>query len=400
MEEERRWPNPAGGEGEAAADGAPASVPNPPCEMVDLSGRGLEQLPEHIFHIPGLQNLYLEGNAITVLSEDFFHQLPNLIWLDLRNNKLTSLPLSIGDHRYLKTLLLEGNPIRKLPVELEMPLIEKLQLNVRTESSLGFSDEKEWQRFKTLKQKLMQEEKREDSFQSRKVWGAGFLSTTSNIPREKTPNLNAIFPELTSYDMSIQTKRKNELRLAALKEHKEKQAFIEQRRKDQKALKDWRDQAKLIQEKKQTERKQRSVHATERNKVVKSAPYATDPNFYCTTRSVDSKGPHIPESMQRVHSGKEMEEARAAKDKELQEQIQQHIKLMQDRRKRPKGTAQEELEAAKNDLEIATNLKSTLARRKIVDNLSENNFIAVFGGPLSSTAPTINSQNGISTMKL
>ncbi|XP_067858840.1 leucine-rich repeat-containing protein 27-like isoform X1 [Heptranchias perlo] len=459
--EEKQRPGPAGGEGEAAADGAPAapdSLPYPACEMIDLSGRGLDQLPEHILQMPALQNLYLEGNAISELSEDFFHQLPKLIWLDLRNNKLTSLPLSIGDHRCLKTLLLEGNPIRKLPVELgnltslkalnlrkcpiefppdtvvhqgliailaflrkpikikaevsglsahdtEMPLIEKLQLNVRAESSLDFSDEKERQRFKTLKQKLMQEEKRDgsvpdlDSVQYRNVWGAGFLSASPTIPRAKTPNLKAIFPELTTYDLAIQTKRRNELRLAALKELKEKQTFIEQRKKNQKALKDWRDQAKLMQEKKETERKQRTMHATERNMVVKSAPYATDPNYYRIMRSVDSKRPHVNKRIQRVHSEKEMEEARASKDRELQQRIQQHIKLMRERRKRPKGTPQEELEAAKRELEIATKLQSALARRKIVDNPLESNITEFTGAPLSSTSPVINSQNGISSMK-
>ncbi|XP_072335250.1 leucine-rich repeat-containing protein 27-like isoform X3 [Scyliorhinus torazame] len=452
MEEEEQRPSPTGGEG----DGAPVSTPSPPCEMVDLGGRRLESLPEHILHMPALQNLYLEGNAISGLSEDFFHQLPNLLWLDLRNNKLTMLPLSIGDHRCLKTLLLEGNPIRKLPVELgnltslkalnlrkcpivfppeaimhqgliailaflrmpilkaghdtgfattlqqeaqlifdeyrrkvdrgnlpkktvsevwkkmnvsKMPSIEKLQLNVRTESSLSFSDEKERQRFKTLKQKLIQEEKKEEPSQSKKVWGAGFLSTISSIPREKTPNLNALFPELTAYDMTIQTKRKHELRLAALKEHKQKQAFIEQRMKDQKTLRDWRNQAKLMQEMKETERKQWS--AKERNKelLVKNAPYATDPNYYHIVKNVDLKGPPICESRRSMNSGKEMEDKRAAKDKELQERIQKHIKLMRERRKRQKGNPQEELEAAKRDLEIAANLKSSLARRKIIDGL-------------------------------
>uniref|UniRef100_UPI00398EB7D5 leucine-rich repeat-containing protein 27-like n=1 Tax=Pristiophorus japonicus TaxID=55135 RepID=UPI00398EB7D5 len=423
-DERRRRSGPAGGEG---------------CEMMDLSGRGLEELPEHILHMSGLESLYLEGNAISGLSEDFFHQLPNLSWLDLRNNKLSSLPLSIGEHRCLKTLLLEGNPIRKLPVELgnltslkalnlrkcpiefppdavvhqgliaiqaflrkpnqikaehaglcthdtEMPLIEKLQLTVRTESSLDFSDEKERQQFKRLKQKLMQDEKKEDSVQSKKVWGAGFLSTTSPILRAKTPNLKAIFPELTASDVFIQTKRKNELKLAALKEHREKQAFIEQRRQDKKTLNDWREKAKLMQEKKETERKQRpTTHATERDTIVKSAPYATDPNYYHTTRSMDWKRPHVHDRIQRVRSEKEMEEARATKNNELQQQIQQHIRLMRDRRQKQKGTPQEEMEAAKRELEIATNLKYALARRKIEDNPFESNYTTVTGEPLSST---------------
>ncbi|XP_051883600.1 leucine-rich repeat-containing protein 27-like isoform X2 [Pristis pectinata] len=358
MEQELRRPIPAGGEGEEASSSA-GSVG----EMVDLSGRGLEQLPEHVLQRPGLENLYLEGNAISELSEDFFHRLPNLIWLDLRNNKLTRLPLSIGNHRCLKTLLLEGNPIRKLPVELgnvtslkalnlrkcpiefppdgvlqqglaiilaflrkpgaieaehsaesacdtEMPVIEKLQLNALTESSLDFSDENERQQFKTLKQKLAQEERREGFLQSRKVWGAGFLSNVPSILRKEGSNPNAIFPESKAYDVSIQVKRKKDLRLAALKELKEKQAYIEQRKLDHKALKNWRDQAKLMQEKKERERKQRSPHPSEKNMIVKNAPFATDPNYYHTVRVADVKRIPVHKHNQKIDFEKEMEEVR------------------------------------------------------------------------------------------
>ncbi|XP_062927266.1 leucine-rich repeat-containing protein 27-like isoform X2 [Mobula hypostoma] len=337
-------------------------------EMVDLAGRGLKQVPEHVLERTGLEYLYLEGNVISELSEDFFHRLPHLIWLDLRNNKLTSLPLSIGDHRCLKTLLLEGNPIRKLPVELEMPVIEKLQLNARTESSLDFSNEKERQRFKILKQKLAQEERREGFLQSRKDWGAGFVSTVPSILRKEGSNPNTIFPASKAYDVSIQAKRKEELKLAALKELKEKQAIIEQRKLDYKVLKNWRDKAQLLQEKKEKERIQRSPHLSEKNMIVKNAPFATDPNYYHTVRVIDAKKTPVHKNNQKVDFEKEIKELRAVKDRDLQLRIQQHIELMQARRKQPKGTPQEELEAAKRELEVAVNLKSELARRKIIDN--------------------------------
>ncbi|KAF7668617.1 hypothetical protein LDENG_00299610 [Lucifuga dentata] len=47
-----------------------------------------------------------------------FTSLPKLLWLDLRNNQISSLPAEIGLHRCLTTLLLEGNPISALPPEL------------------------------------------------------------------------------------------------------------------------------------------------------------------------------------------------------------------------------------------------------------------------------------------
>ena len=42
-----------------------------------------------------LQRLYLAGNRLKVLPEALFSVLPNLKWLDLRQNCLTSLPVSI-----------------------------------------------------------------------------------------------------------------------------------------------------------------------------------------------------------------------------------------------------------------------------------------------------------------
>ncbi|KAK3554142.1 hypothetical protein QTP70_019074, partial [Hemibagrus guttatus] len=63
-------------------------------------------------------NLYLEGNELSSLPDNLFSRLPHLLWLDLRNNQLICLPADIGQHRCLKTLLLEGNLITELPVEL------------------------------------------------------------------------------------------------------------------------------------------------------------------------------------------------------------------------------------------------------------------------------------------
>ncbi|KAI4557716.1 hypothetical protein MJG53_018469 [Ovis ammon polii x Ovis aries] len=111
---------------------------------LDLSQSGLHHLGE-IFKVPNLrrcpgrvldsygpgafmgsgsclleiqQQLHLQRNALSTIPKDFFQLLPNLSWLDLRFNRITALPSGIGCHKHLKTLLLERNPIRMLPVEL------------------------------------------------------------------------------------------------------------------------------------------------------------------------------------------------------------------------------------------------------------------------------------------
>ncbi|XP_032986509.1 leucine-rich repeat-containing protein 27 isoform X2 [Rhinolophus ferrumequinum] len=85
--------------------------------ILDLSHSGLHHLGE-VLKIPTLKQLHLQRNALCSIPDDFFHWLPNLTWLDLRHNRIRALPSGIGCHRYLKTLLLERNPIKMLPVEL------------------------------------------------------------------------------------------------------------------------------------------------------------------------------------------------------------------------------------------------------------------------------------------
>jgi Leucine-rich repeat (LRR) protein len=63
--------------------------------------------------------LYLEGNQISQLPDDLFLRLPNLKWIDLRNNQITQIPaIGLDKHDSLRYLLLGGNLIHSLPVQL------------------------------------------------------------------------------------------------------------------------------------------------------------------------------------------------------------------------------------------------------------------------------------------
>ncbi|XP_029776544.1 LOW QUALITY PROTEIN: leucine-rich repeat-containing protein 27 [Suricata suricatta] len=85
--------------------------------ILDLSQSGLHHL-EEISNVPNLKQLHLQRNALRELPPDFFQLLPNLTWLDFRYNRIKALPSGIGSHKHLRTLLLERNPIKTLPVEL------------------------------------------------------------------------------------------------------------------------------------------------------------------------------------------------------------------------------------------------------------------------------------------
>lgn len=71
----------------------------------------------------------MEDNDIEALPDDMFHCLPNLRWLDIRNNRITEIPTSIKYHDSLETLLMQNNKIKSLPVELgTVATIKNLQI--------------------------------------------------------------------------------------------------------------------------------------------------------------------------------------------------------------------------------------------------------------------------------
>eukprot|EP00043_Microstomoeca_roanoka_P028114 m.16916 g.16916 ORF g.16916 m.16916 type:complete len:311 (-) comp8178_c0_seq1:218-1150(-) len=86
--------------------------------FLDLEGLGLTEVPVEVLRLSQLRGLYLSSNAIDRLPDDLFLALPQLIYLDLRNNRITQLPKTISHAKNLKTLLLGNNRITSLPAEL------------------------------------------------------------------------------------------------------------------------------------------------------------------------------------------------------------------------------------------------------------------------------------------
>lgn len=69
------------------------------------------------------QMLYLNFNNLLEIPSQIFVVLKKLKWLDLRNNQLKKMPITIKCHPSLETLLLQNNKIIELPSELGVPLI-------------------------------------------------------------------------------------------------------------------------------------------------------------------------------------------------------------------------------------------------------------------------------------
>ncbi|XP_014889072.1 leucine-rich repeat-containing protein 27 isoform X3 [Poecilia latipinna] len=89
-----------------------------PTDTLSLKGSNLTYVPDSVLKNSLLTRLCLQENRISSISGSLFSSLPQLQWLDLRKNLITSLPVEIGSHRCLTHLLLEANPITELPAEL------------------------------------------------------------------------------------------------------------------------------------------------------------------------------------------------------------------------------------------------------------------------------------------
>ncbi|XP_018534849.1 LOW QUALITY PROTEIN: leucine-rich repeat-containing protein 27 [Lates calcarifer] len=392
-----------------------------PTETVCLSRTQLKHVSQSILKNSTLKYLYLEGNQISSIPDSLFISLPSLQWLDLRNNQIVSLPAEIGSHRSLKALLLEGNPISELPPELgnvitlkglnlrncpitfpppdivhqglqsilqylrsamaqrpvsvrkappELPVVEKLQLTELQESSVEEQDESvdedELQKFKELKHKMMLLDKAElgSKAQSDRNLTPRLLSLTK---RKKAATGAGVIPELPLFD-SPHWKRPEERKQAAMKELKEKQAVLEQRRKNQEALRTWRSQAKITQEKKTSEHRQKK---SERQRKPEEAEAGLNPG-------VEEESGDTPQRETTTIPITECEETRSAR--ELERQIRARVEKMQERRRNPRGTASEQMAAAEQDVEEMRKLQTRLLERKRNRGRDLGNCFTIFTG--------------------
>ncbi|RVE73382.1 hypothetical protein OJAV_G00049590 [Oryzias javanicus] len=134
------------GRGEGDRGGLP-----PGCDISDVTvtceNARLEHFPP--LSIPELKSLSLEGNNISSIPAQAFNGIPNLEWINLRKNKLTSAGIDADAFKGLKMLrrlYLDGNLLESVPSDLP-PTLQELKIN---ENRLRAVDETSFQDMSSL----------------------------------------------------------------------------------------------------------------------------------------------------------------------------------------------------------------------------------------------------------
>lgn len=416
---------------------------------LDLCHKGLLQIPHEILELSHLEYLYLEGNELSALPDDFFDKLPNLVWLDVRRNNLLRLPsVYTGRHQHLRSLLLESNRLRSLPLELglikslnglnisnnpiEFPpkdVMEKgttaiLQFlremlhakstgkmtnggsgdtgaeNDSSSSSDDWQDEDDLRNYARRKHIGKMEDTKSTTTKSSDMFGVVPHSAELHRPvsytemkQEKKEKLkkagaagtvdrrasasNSVlswkvnpYPEPPPSEY-ITFKMNEERKIAKVKELREKTDAIIQRRKDEELLKEWRQETKKLQQKRYFDSLRRGTK--DFVDPVEKAPFDVDKNHM----KIPSNEERIKQDVKNAHerirrtlsptSRQKIEDEKAARIRELERRIKQHTSQMHERRKQPKGSPQEEMEAAKRELDVAEDLHKelSLSRKKL-----------------------------------
>ncbi|XP_068957749.1 leucine-rich repeat-containing protein 27 [Petaurus breviceps papuanus] len=293
------------------------------------------------------------------------------------------------------------------------PHVEKLNLTDVTEPSVDFSEdcsnEEEMKQFWKLRQEIVTNEKAEilanqllpvqlplslqDSRVREHVWKpkCSFRITLkkTNNSGKKISSFKNMFPEILSYETPVQTKKDEERRVAALKELKEKQALIEQRKRDKKMLQKWREQTEVM--KKEKESLMNTQNPPKENEpVLEKAPFAADPvDKNDDFSSLEKKKPI------QLKRTQEQDELRASKDREIEERIKHHMEALRERRRKARGTPQEEIQKAAHNFEMAKKLQDDIHKRCL---RREYRFTA-FTGDLHLQSPMSQPHNIFFNMK-
>ncbi|XP_045189197.2 leucine-rich repeat-containing protein 27-like isoform X3 [Mercenaria mercenaria] len=165
----------------------------------------------------------------------------------------------------------------------------------------------------------------------------------------------------------INQKSKEERLQAKAKEFKEKTDAILQRRKDEEMLKDWRNETKRLQQKKYFDSLRKGTK--DFLDPVQAAPFDIDQDYVKIPTNEERIKHEVKMAHEKIRrqvspaSRQRIEEEKAQRILQLEKRIKAHTTQMHERRKQPKGSPQEEMEAARRELEVVKMLQKDLLRR-------------------------------------
>ncbi|XP_006880183.1 PREDICTED: leucine-rich repeat-containing protein 27 [Elephantulus edwardii] len=197
----------------------------------------------------------------------------------------------------------------------------------------------------------------------------------SRYPASGAPSSSrATLPDLSSSKTTVQAKRVEERRIAALRELREKQMLLDQRRRDKLILQEWREQTWRMKMRMKKEELRR-LQPLRRSLAASQIPFAMDLSNTEKT-PVNPLGRGRPSKEKASQANKALR--RPAWRKRSSSSSSKHR-----REKKHIGAAapQEELQAATQDLEVADNLQDEVRRLKLA--LKRDEQFAVFTGNLS-----------------
>ncbi|KAH3788467.1 hypothetical protein DPMN_166611 [Dreissena polymorpha] len=174
------------------------------------------------------------------------------------------------------------------------------------------------------------------------------------------------YPEPPSADY-VSLRAREERQMAKEREFKEKTDIILQRRKDEELLKGWRMETKRLQQKRYFE----SLRNGTKDFLdpVEGAPFDIDRDYIKIPTNEERIKQDVKSAHEKIRRAvspatrQRIEEEKAQRILQLEKRIKTHTSQMHDRRKAPKGTPQEEMEAARKELEVVKMLQKDLLRR-------------------------------------